>query len=221
MKAKKIILSLIAFYGILLITNIAFGQKAMIEAQGHYRAGEALYKIGRYEEAVREFLAGYDLSGKPLFLFNIGQCYKKIGQLEQAKSYFEEFIRRDPNSPYKKLAEEEIKEIDKMMEEELKKRLEEERKRKEEEKKREELIKKEKPAIETEGKVEVTEKEAEIEEKVMVKKEEKPPIYKKWWFWTIIGGIVVGGGVGAGVAIVSTQSRSSYTNGSIDTIDLR
>jgi tetratricopeptide (TPR) repeat protein len=69
-------------------------------ARTHYEAGRALYRMGKCAEAVREFLAGYTLAPKPQFLINIGQGYRRCGQLAQAREMFEKFLATaEPNDP--------------------------------------------------------------------------------------------------------------------------
>lgn len=49
-----------------------------------YMNGERLYSEGRYEEAVVAFQAAYDLSQRPLLLFNLANAYERLGQLDDA-----------------------------------------------------------------------------------------------------------------------------------------
>lgn len=61
-------------------------------AEAHFIAANALYEAGSYEEALREFLAGYELSPLPDFLLNAGQCYRKLGQLDKAVDMFNDYL---------------------------------------------------------------------------------------------------------------------------------
>ena len=45
----------------ILVAASAYADDKLDEAKTHFRAGEALYQLGRYQEAVREFNAGYEL----------------------------------------------------------------------------------------------------------------------------------------------------------------
>jgi len=66
------------------------------QAREHYEAGRALFKIGDYREAMREFALGYELSPKPEFLINVGHCHRRLGQLEQARDQYQRFLRDAP-----------------------------------------------------------------------------------------------------------------------------
>jgi tetratricopeptide (TPR) repeat protein len=65
-------------------------------ARKHYEAGRALYDLGNFPDAVAQWTAGYKLSPKTGFLLNLGQAYRKMGDLARAHEYFEEFLARAP-----------------------------------------------------------------------------------------------------------------------------
>jgi tetratricopeptide (TPR) repeat protein len=60
--------------------------------------GEAFYKIGEYEKAMNEYREAYLLSKAPLFLLNIAQCYRYMGEYDEAKHNYEALLREDPNT---------------------------------------------------------------------------------------------------------------------------
>jgi hypothetical protein len=80
----------------LLATAPAAAQSADASARSrkHFEAGRALYDLGNYEDALREFNAGYALLPRPLFLLNIGQCHRKLHDYAKAKQSFHEFLAR-------------------------------------------------------------------------------------------------------------------------------
>jgi tetratricopeptide (TPR) repeat protein len=69
----------------------------------HFRAGEALYKLGNYTDAIREFAAGYELAPEPGFVVNLGQAYRKLGDLDKAREMYKKFLAEakadDPARP--------------------------------------------------------------------------------------------------------------------------
>ncbi len=71
-------------------------------AQTHYAAGATFYRLGNYPEAVREFAAGYELVPKPEFLLDLGQAYRKLGELKLAQSMFEKYLGDTPQSAHKR-----------------------------------------------------------------------------------------------------------------------
>jgi len=69
-------------------------------ARTHFQAGQALYNLGNFNDAIREFSAGYQLAPRPQFLINLGQSYRKLGELEQARDMYRKFlVETDPKDP--------------------------------------------------------------------------------------------------------------------------
>lgn len=74
----------------------AAGDDAVSRARTHFEAGRALYNLGNYQDAIREFSAGYQLAPRPQFLLNLGQAYRKLGQLEKARDLYKRFLTDAP-----------------------------------------------------------------------------------------------------------------------------
>jgi tetratricopeptide (TPR) repeat protein len=49
--------------------------------------GANLYNEGSYEAAILAFQEGYDLTEEPAFLYNIGNCYERLGNFGEARKY--------------------------------------------------------------------------------------------------------------------------------------
>lgn len=65
-------------------------------ARAHYEAGRALFSLGNYQDALREFTSGYQLVPRPRFLINLGQTYRKLGRLEDAEKMYQRFLAQAP-----------------------------------------------------------------------------------------------------------------------------
>ena len=65
----------------------------------HFDAGDRAYKEGRYQKALAEFRAGYELTHRPPFLINIAQSYKKLNDLQKAREFYKTYLYLEPNSP--------------------------------------------------------------------------------------------------------------------------
>jgi tetratricopeptide (TPR) repeat protein len=65
-------------------------------ARRFYRQGARHYDLGEYEPALREFKDAYRRSPDPSFLFNIGQCQRKLGHTQEAIDSFRSFLRNLP-----------------------------------------------------------------------------------------------------------------------------
>jgi hypothetical protein len=69
---------------------------ATASAKSHFAAGRAAVKRHQYEEAMREFEAGYRLKPSPLFLYNIGQVARQAGLPARALDAFEAYLHAAP-----------------------------------------------------------------------------------------------------------------------------
>ncbi len=141
---------------------------AMRSAKRHFDRGEKLFALGKFDEALDEYQKAFDAKPLPGFLFNIGQCYRNLGDYDQAIFSFKKYLKLEPDASNKDAVE---KLID---------QLEEKKERGEGEK----LVRK-KPREETEP-----------EPEKPTPPVEHKPFYKTWWFWTGVAVVSVGGGVG-------------------------
>jgi tetratricopeptide (TPR) repeat protein len=82
-----------------------------------FEQGEANFNRGRFEEARADYQAAYDAEPLPAFLFNIGQCYRNLGEYERAQFFFQRYTMLDPRSPNRPAAERLIAEMSRLAEE--------------------------------------------------------------------------------------------------------
>src|SRR4029077_3887996 len=78
-------------------------------AKDHYDRGRSFYDLGRYDDAIKEFEAAYQLKNDPAFLFNLAQSYRQAGNHEQALHFYKTYLRYVPKAPNKADIEEKIK----------------------------------------------------------------------------------------------------------------
>ncbi|HEY0709445.1 MAG TPA: hypothetical protein VGG33_21730 [Polyangia bacterium] len=72
--------------------------RILAEARMHFDAGQDHYANQRYQDAIRSFQAGYALVPRPNFLVNIGQAYRKLGNLVRAKEAYVAYVRALPEN---------------------------------------------------------------------------------------------------------------------------
>ena len=79
----------------------AEGDKAV--AKAHFEAATRLYDIHEYAKALEEYKAAYLAKPDPAFLFNVGQCYRRLGKFDQAREFYQDYLKKappdDPNRP--------------------------------------------------------------------------------------------------------------------------
>jgi hypothetical protein len=70
------------------------GDKAV--ARAHYETATRLYDVREYADALKEYKAAYVAKPDPAFLFNIGQCYRKLDRNAEALDFFQQFLKKSP-----------------------------------------------------------------------------------------------------------------------------
>lgn len=68
-------------------------------AQRYFEQGEQLFKLGRFSAALREYQKAFDAEPLPELLYNIGQCYRNVGDYEHAILNFKAYLNLLPNAP--------------------------------------------------------------------------------------------------------------------------
>jgi tetratricopeptide (TPR) repeat protein len=87
-----------------------------IRAREHYQKGITHYDIKEYAEALVEFKNAYRLVPDPAFLYNIAQCYRKLGSDVEALDFYRNFLRRFPTAPNRSEVERRIQELERELE---------------------------------------------------------------------------------------------------------
>ncbi|HEU4732184.1 MAG TPA: hypothetical protein VFT22_30020, partial [Kofleriaceae bacterium] len=82
---------------------------ALDRAKDLYRSAEAAMKEGRFEDALRDYGAAYDLSKDPALFFKIGHANELAGRCEVALSYYARYLREGkPTEAFVALTEQRI-----------------------------------------------------------------------------------------------------------------
>ena len=63
-----------------------------------FAEGERLFADRDYARALAAYREAYQTEPIPEFLFNIGQCYRNLGDLQQAVSNFQDYLKQKPNA---------------------------------------------------------------------------------------------------------------------------
>jgi tetratricopeptide (TPR) repeat protein len=71
---------------LLLLVWVRLAGAQQNDPRQHFDAGNDYYSAGEFEAALREFQAGYALLPNPKFLLNMGQTYRKLGRLDDARA---------------------------------------------------------------------------------------------------------------------------------------
>jgi tetratricopeptide (TPR) repeat protein len=86
--------------------------KATAIAKRHFYAGEKLFALGRFSDALAEYEAAFDAKPLPAFLFNIGQCHRNLHDYDAAIFSFRKYLSLLPDAPNKAEVEDLIRELE-------------------------------------------------------------------------------------------------------------
>lgn len=149
------------------------------------------FSAGDYAGAIDDYRAAYQLRQLPTLIFNIAQAHRKAGQIQEALTNYERFLKEDPKSTLGPEAEAhaaamraKIEAEKSSMEREAAARLAQQR------------------VDEAEALAKAREEERRKAEAALLlaTTTKKVPIYKRPWFWLVIGGVAVAA-IGAGVGV--------------------
>ena len=105
--------SIVAFGAVSAVPRVAYADDpAMRSARRHYDRGEKLFALGKFDEALDEYQKAFDAKPLPGFLFNIGQCYRNLGDYDQAIFSFKKFLKLDPETPKRDAVEKLLEELE-------------------------------------------------------------------------------------------------------------
>lgn len=72
-------------------------QQELDRARAHFKAAEATKLSHDYKTAAIEYLAAYELFEDPEFFFDVGEVYRLAGDEPNALTYYQKYLRLDPN----------------------------------------------------------------------------------------------------------------------------
>lgn len=81
-------------------------------ARRHFDKADKLFALGRFDEALEQYEKAFDAKPIPDFLFNIGQCYRNLGDYESAIFSFRKFLTLDPETTRRPAVEQLIDELE-------------------------------------------------------------------------------------------------------------
>jgi tetratricopeptide (TPR) repeat protein len=82
------------------------------EAKALFQEAEKSYRLGEYEKALEGYKKAYELTNRPSLLYNMAQCYRLLGDYEEAIRSYNFYLRDDPKSPKKAEVKKRITELE-------------------------------------------------------------------------------------------------------------
>jgi hypothetical protein len=77
----------------------AAAETAEKRARALYDEGMKFYNTGDFPVALESFKAAYFAKPDPIFLFNMGQCYRMMGDAEGSARQYRAYLRQRPDAP--------------------------------------------------------------------------------------------------------------------------
>jgi tetratricopeptide (TPR) repeat protein len=84
-------------------------------ARQHTQRGMALFDLQRYDDAIKEYEAAFELRNDPVLLFDMAQAYRKANRPAQAIHFYRAYLARDPNAENRQRVEERIRELERQV----------------------------------------------------------------------------------------------------------
>src|SRR5258708_18829957 len=84
---------------LVLAARVAVADDGRRDADAQGRRGVALYKLGRYGEAIAEFEQAYVLYPSDTLLYNLGQSHRQLDHCREALDYYRRFLDGQPDAP--------------------------------------------------------------------------------------------------------------------------
>src|SRR3954468_5486090 len=116
--------SLLALFVVALAARIAAADDAATRsARRHFERGQKLYALTKFREALDEYQQAFDAKPIPDFLFNIGQCYRNLGDYDSAIFSYKKYLGATPDAPNRAQVEQLIGELQTRKDQEAPRRL--------------------------------------------------------------------------------------------------
>jgi len=145
--------------------------------QSHRAVGHRLYRLGRYEDAVASFRRAYEVKADARLLFDIAECYREMGAVDQALFYYDRYLAGWPDAFDRADVEEKVVELEAM---------------------RGGAPPRTAAAANRRHPVMIVEQPAS-------KPRPTPHVWQRWWFWTAVG-VALAGGVTAAMLSGGSQT---------------
>jgi len=173
-----------------------------------FEQAEVKFNVGRFDEALADYQAAYDVEPLPAFLFNIGQCYRNLGDYERAQFFFQRYTMLDPHSANRPAADRLIAEMS---------RLAQERREANATAARAPTLASATAIPAPGASASASDRAAPLVGPVVQDTPPTParPIYRRPWFWVGVGGAIV-----AGTALAFALSQDA-PRGTLPAIDAR
>jgi tetratricopeptide (TPR) repeat protein len=82
------------------------------KVRARYQSATTHYNLSEYREALADYTEAYRMRPDPVFLFNIAQSYRQLGEFEKAARFYRTYLREKPDAPNRAAVERFIADAD-------------------------------------------------------------------------------------------------------------
>src|SRR5262245_57184769 len=112
MISRLLLLLMVCFAVMMPSRPVRADDPATRAAHRHFERGEKLFALGKFDDALDEYQTAFDAKPLPGFLYNIGQCYRNLGDYDQAIFSFRKYLNLETDAPNKDAVERLIGELE-------------------------------------------------------------------------------------------------------------
>src|SRR3954467_9763011 len=86
--------ALVWLVGLCLAPRLVLADAA--QARVHFEKGRTFFEVDEYRKAIAEFKAAHIEKPDPAFLYNIAECYRRLGEVPEALQFYRRFLATTP-----------------------------------------------------------------------------------------------------------------------------
>src|SRR3954471_6400336 len=86
--------ALLSIVCLCLLPRLALADAA--SARAHFDKGRTFFEVDEYRKAIAEFKAAHIEKPDPAFLYNIAECYRRLGEVPEALQFYRRFLATTP-----------------------------------------------------------------------------------------------------------------------------
>lgn len=193
MFSPRVVAAVAALSAILALTeDVAHGQGGgdnAAAAKAHYATGVRHFDLSEFDKALAEFKDAYRNKPDPVFLYNIGQCHRKLGHTDEAITFYQSYLRRAPDAKNREEVERRIAELQSLREAETASIA----KTSGDSSQPSPLsLQAHQKAVAQTAASPVSTAAVEFSSQDQSAPQPGSAVYKRWWFWTAIGAVAAG-----------------------------
>jgi tetratricopeptide (TPR) repeat protein len=91
---RRRLVCLVWLAGVCLLPRLALADAAA--ARAHFDRGRTFFEVDEYRKAIGEFKAAHIEKPDPAFLYNIAECYRRLGEVPEALQFYRRYLATAP-----------------------------------------------------------------------------------------------------------------------------